>query len=241
MFHLIRRTPGQTIAVAAAAAAVASLRRRSLRWGATDHELTEILPGDDVLGRAGLISTRAITIRSSPEDVWPWIAQLGQGRAGFYSYDFIENLVGCEIHSAETVMAQWQDIAVGDQVRLHPDVSLVVSVVKPGRALVLRGAVPMGDVTAPYDMTWAFVLHDEPGGATRLLVRERYQYQAWWAALLVEPVELVSLVMSQRMLRGIKRRAEQARPLMPTPSLPDAIDLSRHSNEHDERVTPARD
>lgn len=230
MIRLIRRTPGKTIAVAAAGLAVASLRRRSLRWGATDQELTEVLPGDEVLGRAGLISTRAITIRSSPEDVWPWIAQLGQGRGGFYSYDVLENLLGCDMHSAEAVMAQWQHIAVGDEVRLHPDISLIVCVVEPGRALVLRGAVPMGEVPAPYDMTWAFVLHDEPGGATRLLVRERYEYQAWWAVLVVEPVELVSLVMSHRMLRGIKRRAEQAPLPMPNVSLPEAIDLSRHSN-----------
>jgi hypothetical protein len=106
-------------------------------------------------------------------------------------------------------MGAWQDVAVGDEVRLHPEVSLAVSLVKPGRALVLRGAVPMGEVSAPYDMTWAFVLRDEPGGATRLLVRERYQYLSCWAPALVEPVELVSLVMSQRMLRDIKQRAEQ--------------------------------
>ena len=68
----------------------------------------------------------------------------------------------------------------------------------------------MGTVDPPYDMTWAFVLRDHPDGSTRLLVRERYQYRAWWAALLVEPVELVSFVMSRRMLRGVKRRAEDA-------------------------------
>lgn len=197
------------LAIAAGAVALAALRTRSLRWGATDDELDQTLPGDDALEGARLVSTRAITIRSDPEQVWPWIAQLGQGRGGFYSYDRAENMIGCNIHSADAVMTQWQDIAVGDAIRLHPSVSLTVSVVEPGRALVLRGAVPVGAVGPPYDMTWAFVLREQQGGGTRLLVRERYLYLSWWACLLVEPVELVSLVMSQRMLRGIKRRSER--------------------------------
>jgi len=242
---VVPRTPNKAFAVAAVVAvavavAVTSARRWSLRWGATDNEVKQTLPGDEVLARAGLVSTRAITIQSSPAAVWPWIAQLGQGRGGFYSYDFLENLVGCEIHSADDVLRLCQDIAVGDQVRLHPEVSLVVGVVQPGRVLVLRGAVPIGELTAPYDMTWAFVLRDEPGGATRLLVRERYEYLGWWAALLVEPVELVSLVMSRGMLRGIKRRAEQARCPVPTPSL-TTRDRSRHLGGHDERARAVRD
>ena len=70
----------------------------------------------------------------------------------------------------------------------------------------------MGPVSAPYDFTWAFVLIDQPPGGSRLLVRERYQYLNWWSALVVEPVELVSLVMTQRMLRGIRDRTCQAQP-----------------------------
>lgn len=187
MTRLIRQTIGYPVALAAGAVAVAAVR-----------------------SRADLVSTRAMTIQSSPEDVWPWIAQLGQGRGGFYSYDLAENLIGCNIHSAETVVAEWQDIAVGDEVRLHPEVSLAVTVVEPGRALVLRRAVPVGATAGPYDMTWAFVLRDGPGDTTRLVVRERYRYVARWAALIVEPVELVSSVMSKRMLRGIRQRAELA-------------------------------
>jgi hypothetical protein len=207
MSRLIRRTRRQTM-TAVAAVSVAAARRRSLRWGSTESELLETLPGDDLLGRADLVSTRAITIWASPQDVWPWIAQLGQGRGGFYSYDVLENLIGCDIHSAQEVNDAWQDLAVGDQVRLHPEVSLAVSAVDPGRALVLRGGVPMGEAAPPYDMSWAFVLRDGAGGSTRLLVRERYAYRSWWAALVVEPVELASFVMSRRMLLGIKRRAE---------------------------------
>jgi hypothetical protein len=210
MIRLVRPSTAPYAALAAAGAGAIGLRRASLRWGATELELDETLPGDEVLGQADLVSTRAITIRSSAKSVWPWIAQLGQGRAGFYSYDFLENLVGCGIHSADQVEERWQDLGVGDPVRLHPDVPMTAVVVEPGRALVLRGGVPMGEVAAPYDMTWAFVLSDVAGGGSRLVVRERYRYERWWARLLVEPVELVSFLMSQRMLHGIKTRAERA-------------------------------
>jgi hypothetical protein len=142
--------------------------------------------------------------------VWPWIAQLGQGRAGFYSYDFLENLVGCDIHSADRIVPEWQSIAEGAELKLHPQVGLVVAVVETGRALVLRGGVPIGKVPAPYDFTWAFVVCEQRDGATRLVVRERYEYLRWWAGFIVEPAELISFVMSQRMLRGITARAERA-------------------------------
>lgn len=131
-------------------------------------------------------------------------------RGGFDSYDFLENLVGCDIHSAERVVPKWQSIAVGDAVRLHPEVGMIVAVVEPGRAAVLRGGVPIGRTPPPYDFTWAFVLPDQADGSTRLVVRERYGNSRRWAWLLVEPAELISFVMGQRMLRGIKKRAEQA-------------------------------
>ena len=81
----------------AVAVGVALARARYLRWGATDKELKVGLPGDELVGAADLTATRAVTIRAGADVVWPWIAQLGQGRGGFYSYDFLENLVGCDI------------------------------------------------------------------------------------------------------------------------------------------------
>jgi hypothetical protein len=180
-----------------------------LRWGATDKESDEPLPGDHLIANANLTATRAITIRASADQVWPWIAQLGQGRGGFYSYDFLENLVGCDIHSADRVVPEWQDVEVGDEVRFAPAVGLVVAVVERGRSLVLRGGVPIGNIAPPYDFTWAFALLDEPDKTTRLLVRERYSYKRLWARFLVEPTEAVSFVMSQKMLRGIKGRAKR--------------------------------
>jgi hypothetical protein len=184
-------------------------RRWQLRWGATDKESEEQLPGDDLIPNADLAATRAITIRASADQVWPWIAQLGQGRGGFYSYDFLENLVGCDIHSADRIVPEWQDLEVGDEVRFAPEVGLAVASVEQGRSLVLRGGVPIGNTAPPYDFTWAFVLRDEPDKTTRILVRERYAYTRPWARLIVEPTEVLSFVMSQKMLRGIKVRAER--------------------------------
>jgi hypothetical protein len=198
-----------TLSVSVAiAAATAAVRRSSLRWGATREELRGPLPGDELIARADLQSTRGISIRTVPAEVWPWIAQLGQGRGGFYSYDALENLLGYDLHSADTVVARWQRVEVGDQVRLAPEVALRVARVDPGRALVLSGGIPLGPLPAPYDFTWAFVLVPGADGSTRLVVRERYAYHRWWAGLVVEPVEFVSFAMSARMLRGIKRRAE---------------------------------
>jgi hypothetical protein len=204
-----RRYVTSVLAIGLAAAAYIRLARpRQLRWGATDQESDRPLPGDDLIANPDLTATRAITVHAAADQVWPWIAQLGQGRGGFYSYDALENLVGCDIHSADQIVPQWQEINVGDQVKLHPEVGLGVALVEPGRALVLRGGVPIGTAPPPYDFTWTFVLREQPEGTTRLLVRERYAYTQRWASWLVEPVAVVAFVMTQRMLRGIRDRAE---------------------------------
>jgi hypothetical protein len=205
----MRRRHIVSAAVGAGAAYLLLARPRYLRWGATDQEAQEPLPGDDLVANPDLSATRAITVRAPADKVWPWVAQLGQNRGGFYSYDPLENLVGCDIHSADHIVPEWQVREVGDEVNLHPEMPLVVAALEPGRALVLSGGVPMGDTPPPYDFTWAFVLQEQPDGATRLLVRERYGYTRWWSRLLVEPVEAVSFVMSQKMLRGIRNRAEE--------------------------------
>jgi hypothetical protein len=190
-------------------AAAAVLRRRQLRWGATHAEIIEPLAGDEVVAEADLTATRAITIQAGVDDVWPWIVQLGQGRGGFYSYDSLENLVGCDIHSALQINPDWQHLEVGDTVRLAPELALKVAVVKPPHTLVLQGGVMPGTNIAPYDFTWTFDLSPVSATTTRLVVRERYAYTRWWARLMVEPLTVVSFLMSRRMLHGIRDRAEQ--------------------------------
>lgn len=197
---------------AAVVGAVALLRRASLRWGASEGELRMALPGDELLPDPDLEATRAISIDAEPADVWPWIAQLGQNRGGFYSYDWLENLVGVDIRTADRVVPDLQVRAVGDAVNLAPEVALTVAALEVGRHLVLRGAVALdgsGGAGAPYDFTWAFVLLRRFDGSTRLIVRERYAYLTGWAAAMVEPVEMVSFLMTERMLRGIRDRAER--------------------------------
>jgi len=212
----VGRSLGPVAALAVRLAAVAAVlgtatlvRHRYLRWGAADAEQDQALPGDELLHTVDLTATRAITINTAADDIWPWLAQLGQGRGGFYSYDWLENCVAhIDIHNADRIVPEWQHVTVGADVALAPQVKLKVVVLEPGRALVLRGSVPIGRAAPPYDFTWAFVLLPQPGGATRLVVRERYEYSRLWAALIVQPVELVSCLMTRKMLRGIKTRAE---------------------------------
>jgi hypothetical protein len=119
-----RAGAGVTVIGGAAAAYALLARSRQLRWGAADDEADGPLPGDELIAHPDLSATRAIAIRGPASQVWPWIAQLGQSRGGFYSYDFLENLAGCDIHSADRVIPEWQEIRVGDEVKLAPQVGL---------------------------------------------------------------------------------------------------------------------
>ena len=204
----MRRALAGASVAAAVTLSLVTLRWSYLRWGAVDHETVEPLPGDDLIPTPGLVATRAITIEAPPARVWPWVAQLGQGRGGFYSYDWLENLAGCQIESADRIVPEWQQIAPGDNLRLHPQLALRVAAVDPERALVVDGRPPPGEPGPPYGFTWAFVLRKHPHLATRLIVRERYDYTHPWSPVVVEPLALASALMSHKMLTGIRDRVE---------------------------------
>jgi hypothetical protein len=218
------RSRAAAIVVAASGSAALTFagRTRLLRWGATDAEIEDTQPGDELIVDANVTATRAITVRRSPDAVWPWVAQLGQGRGGFYSYDWLENVLGFDIHSADRVVSEWQQIEVGDEVRLAATVGLKAAIVEPGRALVLQGSLPLAR-RPPFESTWAFILCEQPDGSTRLISRERYGYKRWWAPFVVEPTQAASFVMSRKMLLGIRERAERA----PVSALPDDAALER--------------
>ena len=162
--------------------------------------------------------TRAITIDAPPGAVWPWIVQQGQGRGGLYSYDALENLIGCDIHSTDRILPDMQNIQPGDAVRLGPEgyPCFYVHEVVPERTLVLfsdPGTEP--DDTAPEPpalSSWIFHLEEQASGSTRLLVRGATQWEPSFAAnLMWQLSDVLGFVMGRRQMRGIKARAEAAR------------------------------
>ncbi|MGZ4154085.1 MAG: hypothetical protein ACXVQ0_06370 [Actinomycetota bacterium] len=202
---------------AASMGALVCLRQWSRRWGATCAEVGAALPGDEIVERPRITSTRAIDIEADPEDVWPWLAQFGQGRGGLYSYQRIENLLGCRIENADRVIPEMQDVRAGDEVRLVPpdyrtDLSFEVAVAEPNRALVLRGKGTREEAFAQGMAfpSWAFVIEPVAAGHVRLLARWRSDYEPKPGPFLTwRSVEPVHFVMERRMLKGIKRRAER--------------------------------
>ncbi len=180
------------------------LRRRCLEWGARPGEVTGELPGDDLLAEADIVSTRAVTVQAPPAAIWPWLVQMGSGRGGAYTYDWIENLLGLGMHSADKILPQFQDLKTGDEFQLGPNrPKMRVEVLDPQRALAVR--------FEDGNWVWIFALFPEIG-ATRLVSRNRIATPGASALtrlfnlLIMEPG---SLVMERKMLLGIKDRAER--------------------------------
>jgi len=202
------RTATKMLATAAGTAAALETTRRLVRtpvltWGATEEEAGRSLPGDELLEDPAVVSTRAITIDAPPSAVWPWLVQMGSGRGGAYTYDWIENLFGLGMHSAERIHPEWQNLAVGDVIPGRESLQgMRVEVLDPERALVTRAE----DGT----WVWAFVLEDL-GGRTRLLSRNRIAMPdpSLGDRIGMAVMEPGSLVMERKMLHGIKERAER--------------------------------
>jgi hypothetical protein len=193
------------VATVGPAAYVLFFRRWCLTWGARDDEVAAKLPGDELLPDAGLVTTRAITIDAPPEGIWPWLVQMGSGRGGAYTYDWIENLLGLDMHSADEILPQYQHIAMGDELPMGSGrPGMTVAVLDPPRTLAVR--------IADQNWVWIFALVPD-GGSTRLISRNRIATSALSRAsrlfymLFMEPG---SLVMERKMLLGIKQRTERA-------------------------------
>ena len=167
------------------------------RWGATDDEVHRTMPGDDLIPDAAS-TTRAITIAAPPEHVWPWLVQLGYRRAGWYSYDWIDNDAQ---PSADRILPELQQLGVGDQILMAPDMGPRVHEVEPHRYFVA------GDQQGG---TWCLALHPAADGC-RLVSRWRVDWPlgpatAFWI-LLSDPG---AFIMERKMLKGIRFRAEAA-------------------------------
>lgn len=172
----------------------------ALHWGATDEEIARAMPGDDVVAAPTFNATRAVTIDAPPEAIWPWIIQIGYRRAGFYSYDRLDN---DGIPSAERILPEYQDLKVGDEVPLSRNSRMKVVVLEPPRAMVWD---------YPGDrFSWAWGLYPEGEGRTRLVTRLHMKY-VWRVPLILGyfMIDVGDFIMMRKCMLGIKRRAEAA-------------------------------
>jgi hypothetical protein len=193
------------------------LRSRRRRWGARDEEINGSHPGDALVPEPRWTANHAISIEAPADRVWPWIAQLGQGRGGFYSYQGLENLAGCKIVNTARILEEHQQLREGDPIRLHVAVPpMSAAIVREPTALVLLGNPGGDDDAIGLTTSWALIVLEQPDGTTRLLSRTRYDHgDGFLAGLAGGPtlIEPISFVMERKMLRVIKGLAErEARP-----------------------------
>ena len=173
---------------------------------------------DELISNPKQISTRAITIGTPVNEVWPWLVQIGQGRGGFYSYDTLENLIGCDIHNADRILPEFQQLAVGDKVRLAKEgyPFYTVAAIETKKYLLLRAGDPKEESPLVEDF-WLFYLAEIDSNTTRLIVRNRRDYKSGVVNFIIWQVitEPLHFLMEQKMLRGIKKRAEAAQEQIP--------------------------
>jgi hypothetical protein len=215
-----RRRVGIAAALAAGLVVGVAGARRVLpairRWGATDEEVRLTLPGDELVADPASTTTRAVTVTAPADAVWPWLRQLGVGRGGWYSYDWLERAVGVPVHNTDELREEWQDLREGDRVVLAPEgwlgspgYAMDVARLDDGASLVLRQQPP----EHPWDGVWSFHVRPVDDTSCRLLARSRTatpsgagRVIASVGTLLADPI---TFVMERRMLLGIKDRAEQ--------------------------------
>jgi hypothetical protein len=194
------------------------IRPWHLRWGATADEAHRVLPGDDLVPQPKINATHAITIHAPIEQVWPWIVQIGYGRGGFYSYEFVENAMGLDIHNANRILPEHQSLNVGDVIPFAPSgFDVPVAIVEPPRVLVVHGDTRTGGSGAPkmrpgdyLSVAWSWHLEPIDGGTTRFVERWRLDFGPGLINTLAYRVFLEpgAFIMERKMLLGIKQRAE---------------------------------
>ena len=174
------------------------------RWGTNDAEVNAVYPGDELLTNPGRVSTRAITVKAEPEKIYPWIVQTGADKSGMYSYTWLENLMGCKMAKDETIHPEWQNLKVGDLMKMCASdpapTPYAVAEVIPNEA-VIYGHQENG---AWVDL-WQFILVPQKDGSTRLISRTRTNMTGGiW-----EVIRPISFFMEQKMLSTIKTLAEK--------------------------------
>jgi hypothetical protein len=223
-----------TLGAAAVGVYLRFIRPWYRRWGATDEEVVRAMPGDDVIKRPSIVETYAVTIKARPAEIWPWLVQIGYKRGGFYSYDWLEKLMGLGISSTPRIIPEFQQLKVGDVIPFGPEgPNVPVKAIEPDRSLVLGDCDPVHG-----GATWSFGLYELDEKHTRLVSRGRMWWPNWTlqSILLCRPAkpgmprpnllrdlpmylffEPGSFLMFRKMLLGIKQRAERASLEIPEP------------------------
>lgn len=195
---------------------VLAVRPWFMTWGATAGELARALPGDEIVPVAASQSTRAITIHAAAADVWPWLAQLGQDRGGFYSFDQLENAVGCEMPADDRPLPDQRAWAPGDRLWMYPPAKAggagfaTLRTYEPGRALGFATRMVGTPLSEPENGSWSFVLEPVDAGSSRLLARGRGSARSSLVAVAFDSLvfDPMHFVMERRMLEGIAAVAE---------------------------------
>jgi hypothetical protein len=175
------------------------------RWGASAQEINASLPGDELVPSPNIGYTRAVSINASPDQIYPWIVQIGAGKGGWYSYDWFEtNILRCQNSNADRIRDEWQGLQVGDKVKMCPDENMppayIVARMDPNQAIVLGHQD--GD---RWVEVWQFVMVPQQDGSTRLVIRSRSEMGGWFWNIM-RPGEFI---MMRGMIQGIKDRAEK--------------------------------
>jgi hypothetical protein len=175
------------------------------RWGAIDGEITASFTGDELVPSPALLYNRAVTVNATPEEIYPWIVQLGAERGGMYSYDWFEtNILQCELINAGRIHEEWQDLKVGDKVKMCPKEGwgpppYEVAVMEPNHAIVMGH-----QENGVWNDVWQFILIPQTDGTTRLILRGRDQKSGGiW-----DVIRPGVFIMERGMLLGIRERAE---------------------------------
>jgi hypothetical protein len=201
---MLRRRAGTGFVIASAAAAAVYfrfLREWHLHWGATAHEASGEVAGDELMPDPHIVATRVVEIDAPPSVIWPWLVQMGPGRGGAYTYDWVERRLGIDIHNTDRIIPELQDLKVGDEIAM-PGYAMRVERLDPEQAMVVR--------SSNHAWVWSFELRPA-NGHTRLISRNRFDTSALplkdkLAYPLIEPG---SWVMERKMLLTIKQRAER--------------------------------
>ena len=183
------------------------MRRWMSRWGTTPSDLARTMEGDSLLPEYTYSGTTTVIVHARPEDLWPWLAQIGYQRGGLYSYDWLDRLFGfLDRPSATRILPEHQHLGVGDRIPMGIGPDWPVAAVEPNRALVLdmRG---LGNI----DWVWQFGLYTIDDSRTQLVSRSRVRAKSLSAWLLTVAIEPAGFIMTRRMLLGLKQRAEALR------------------------------